>query len=94
MEAAVDDVKAVRDAAVAGEGEHHAGVGRLGCVCVSVAHAFDFPFLVSAKLSAKREGGVTYQAEKTAMPDTKHDEDHEHQSTSFAACVCQDFEHW
>lgn len=35
VEAAVDDVEAVRDAAVAGEGEHHAGVGRLGCISVA-----------------------------------------------------------
>ena len=29
VEAAVDDVQSVRNAAVTGEGEHHAGVGRL-----------------------------------------------------------------
>ena len=39
MKAAVDDVKAVGNATVAGEGEHHAGVGSLE----SVSSAFDCP---------------------------------------------------
>ncbi len=41
MEAAVDDVEAVGDAAVAGKGEHHAGVGSLETVSVGQSSRCD-----------------------------------------------------
>ena len=36
----------------------------------------------------------TNQTEETAMPYAEHDENHEHQSTTFAARIRQDFQHW
>ena len=37
MKAAVNDVQAVRDAAITGEGEHHAGVGSLEFIRGAIA---------------------------------------------------------
>lgn len=48
----------------------------------------------SAIVRECHEGWGTNQAEKTAMPDTKHYQDHQYQSTSFTACINQDFQHW
>ena len=51
MEATVDDVKAVRDAAVTGESEHHAGIGSLERV--SAVHLIAVPRRHQARVRAR-----------------------------------------